>query len=53
MVFVTKLLDRICLDKGIKERFVCVDTGDQTAQFIFGIPEQINAFVEKLNLSVE
>jgi hypothetical protein len=47
---VSKLLDEILLHLGTPRRFVAVDTGDQTASFIFGEPAKVEALVKKYNL---
>lgn len=47
---IMELLHFILMEKGYKERFVDIFTGDQTAQFIFGPPEAVYAFAKKYKL---
>jgi hypothetical protein len=47
------LLDAITKDSGIKEKFVPVETGDQTAWYIFGDPQKVQKLVDDYKLAVE
>lgn len=44
---VQDILEKLFEDTGSKEKFVPVDTGDQTMQYIFGEPAKVKAFLEK------
>ncbi|MGX7667774.1 hypothetical protein [Flavobacterium pedocola] len=46
----SKLLDLIVADTNIQENFYWVNTGDQTAFYLFGEKEKINLLKEKYNL---
>ncbi|WP_271770012.1 hypothetical protein [Aquimarina algiphila] len=50
MEVVLQLLNKVLDDAGNKERFVFIDTGDQTAQFMFGPEKKVKQFAEKYNL---
>lgn len=47
---VLQLLNTALTDSGLKERYVFIDTGDQTVQIMFGLEESIKSFVEKYDL---
>lgn len=47
---VNAILDKVLTDLKSSEKFVPIETGDQTAQYIFGNPEKINLLVSKFNL---
>lgn len=48
---VNALLDKLFEDLKSKEKFVSIETGDQTVQYIFGDPEKINLLVKKFRLT--
>jgi hypothetical protein len=39
----TAAINRALQDAGLSERFLAIDTGDQTACFVFGQPDRIAA----------
>ena len=45
-----KLMNTILSDSNITERFVFIDTGDQTVQIIFGPKEKVKLFAKKYKL---
>lgn len=45
-----KLMNTIAKDAKLSEEFVFVDTGDQTAQILFGPKENVERFVKKYNM---
>jgi hypothetical protein len=47
---VSKLLDDVLEHLSSPKKFVPVETGDQTASFIFGEPEKVKALVKKYDL---
>jgi hypothetical protein len=47
---VNAILNKLLEDLNSKERFVSIETGDQTVQYIFGNPEKIEELVKKYNL---
>jgi hypothetical protein len=47
---VLQLLNTALADSGLKERYVFIDTGDQTVQIMFGPEENVNAFAKKYGL---
>jgi hypothetical protein len=47
------LLQTIQEDSNMKERFVSVNTGDQTAWYIFGKPEKVQSLIDDYKLSYE
>jgi len=47
------LLDAIAKDSGLKEKFVPVETGDQTAWYIFGEPQKVQKLVDDYKLAAE
>lgn len=47
------LLETIQQDSNMKERFVSVNTGDQTAWYIFGEPKKVQSLIDDYKLSYE
>jgi len=47
---VLQLLNTALADSGLKERYVFIDTGDQTVQIMFGPEENVKSFAEKYGL---
>ena len=47
---VLKLMNTIAADANLTERFISLNTGDQTVQVIFGPQEHVEQFVEKYKL---
>lgn len=47
------LLETIQEDSNMKERFVSVNTGDQTAWYIFGEPKKVQSLIDDYKLSYE
>ncbi|MGQ2983566.1 hypothetical protein [Flavobacterium sp.] len=47
------LLEAIAKDSGLKEKFVPVETGDQTAWYIFGEPQKVQKLVDDYKLAAE
>jgi hypothetical protein len=50
---VEAVMDRVCKDAGLSERFVGWDTGDQTAAYIFAEPVKAREAISKLKLEFE
>jgi hypothetical protein len=47
---ILNLMNTIAKDAKLNERYVFIDTGDQTVQILFGPIENVNDFVKKYNL---
>ncbi|WP_203258432.1 hypothetical protein [Hyunsoonleella ulvae] len=47
---VLNLMNTIAKDANLVERYVFIDTGDQTVQTLFGPEDKVNQFIEKYNL---
>jgi hypothetical protein len=47
---VEALLNKVLEDSGAKERYVFIETGDQTAQYLFGEEDKVKAVVKKYHL---
>jgi len=44
---ITTLINKVLSDSKIKEKFVLIETGDQTVQFLFGEETKAKQFAQK------
>jgi hypothetical protein len=50
VVTVNTILEKVLADLNSRERFVSIDTGDQTVHYIFGDPANVNQLAKKYKL---